>query len=107
MNSIHDCGGMEGFGPIVQEDDEPVFHHDWEARMFGLHWAIGCLGNWNIDEIRHSIERMGNQHYLETPYYEHWLVCNEILLVEKGIISAEELQARRENIAREMNRSSI
>ena len=36
MNGIHDLGGMHGIGRIVREKDEPVFHADWERRMFGL-----------------------------------------------------------------------
>jgi hypothetical protein len=26
MNGAHDCGGMMGFGPVVPEENEPVFH---------------------------------------------------------------------------------
>ena len=29
-NSIHDMGGMHGFGPVEPEPNEPVFHADWE-----------------------------------------------------------------------------
>ena len=29
MNGIHDLGGMQGFGPIEREENEPVFHADW------------------------------------------------------------------------------
>jgi hypothetical protein len=29
MNGIHDLGGMHGFGPVVREKDEPVFHAEW------------------------------------------------------------------------------
>jgi Nitrile hydratase beta subunit len=36
MNGIHDLGGMQGFGPIEREENEPVFHADWERRMFAL-----------------------------------------------------------------------
>ena len=32
MDGAHDMGGVEGFGPVVPEPDEPVFHADWEAR---------------------------------------------------------------------------
>ena len=31
MNSIHDMGGMHGFGPIVAEEEEPVFRAAWEG----------------------------------------------------------------------------
>ena len=33
MNGIHDLGGMDGFARIVREDNEPVFHSEWEARV--------------------------------------------------------------------------
>ena len=36
MNGIHDMGGMHGFGPIEREENEPVFHHAWEGRVFAM-----------------------------------------------------------------------
>ena len=44
MNSIHDMGGMHGFGPIELEADEPVFHYDWERRVFAMNNALGAIG---------------------------------------------------------------
>ena len=29
MARINDVGGMQGFGPVQQELDEPAFHSDW------------------------------------------------------------------------------
>ena len=48
MDGIHDMGGMHGLGPIDYEADEPVFHHAWEGRMFGI--AEGATGDpaWTI-----------------------------------------------------------
>ena len=36
MDGIHDLGGKEGFGAVVREANEPVFHARWESRVFGL-----------------------------------------------------------------------
>ena len=36
MNGIHDMGGMQCMGPVVREADEPVFHTEWERRVFGI-----------------------------------------------------------------------
>jgi len=58
MNGVHDMGGMHGMGPIVREENEPVFHHDWEGRVLALNLAAGALGEWNIDMSRHARERM-------------------------------------------------
>jgi nitrile hydratase beta subunit len=99
MNGIHDLGGMHGIGPIVREENEPVFHHDWERRMFALFISTFAGGHFNVDEFRHAIERMDPAHYLESSYYEHWLHAVETLLVEKGVISKAELEARVNQLA--------
>ncbi|MGE3772881.1 MAG: hypothetical protein AB7I32_08125 [Gammaproteobacteria bacterium] len=101
MNGVHDLGGLDGMGPIVVERDEPVFHAEWERRVFGMFLPIFATGSFNIDELRHAIERMGAPAYLNTSYYQHWLHAYETLLVEKGVLTAEELAARRAKIAQE------
>jgi nitrile hydratase len=74
MNGIHDLGGLTCFGPVLEEPDEPVFHADWERRVFALTMLSGgALGP--IDAFRHAIERMDPVRYLETTYYEHWLAA--------------------------------
>ena len=94
MNGVHDMGGMDGFGPVVREVDEPVFHAAWEGRLYGI--AGGLLGaglGVNIDEFRHAIERMPPARYLASSYYERWLAALETLLVEHGVATREELRA--------------
>jgi nitrile hydratase len=95
VNGIHDCGGVDGLGRIARESAEPVFHAEWERRVFALLWALGFNGFWNLDEFRHAIERMPAIEYLQTSYYEHWLHAMETLLVEKHIASADDLSAAR------------
>ena len=99
MNSVHDLGGMDGFGAIDAEPNEPVFHEPWEKQVFGLMYACFGAGQFNVDEFRHGIERMGNTEYLQSSYYEHWLAALETLLIEKGVLSREELAARKAEIA--------
>ena len=91
MNGIHDLGGMHGFGPVDPETDEPIFHHEWEKRVFGMFAPTSAAGFYCVDEFRHAIERMAPQEYIGTTYYEHWLHAFETLLVEKGILTADEL----------------
>lgn len=95
MNGVHDLGGMHGFGPVVREPDEPVFHHPWERRVFALTLAAGFLGRWNLDMARHARERMPPAEYLAASYYERWLWGLERLLVEHGLVTPAELEARR------------
>ncbi len=94
MNGVHDLGGMHGFGPVVPEPNEPVFHADWERRTFALALATMGTRRVNADEFRRVIERMPPAAYLATSYYEHWLHAIEALMVEKQIIGRDEIDAR-------------
>jgi nitrile hydratase len=90
MNGVHDMGGMTCYGRVVREDNEPCFHAHWERRVFGMTMlAIGQIET--LDAFRHAIERMDPTHYLSSTYYEHWLAALEMLAVEKGLLSPEEL----------------
>jgi len=87
-------GGMDGFGPIPIEKNEPVFHTDWEKRMYAI--AMSMLGRHfdNVDEFRHALERIPAPNYLDSSYYERWLDAMMTLLVEKKKVTREELVSR-------------
>jgi len=94
MNGVHDLGGMDGFGAVDVEANEPVFHQPWERVVFGLVSAMSVQRLSNTQTFRHAIERMDPAHYLGSSYYEHWLTALATLLVEKGVITRVELDAR-------------
>jgi nitrile hydratase beta subunit-like protein len=87
-------GGMDGFGAVVIEKNEPVFHEEWEKRAFGLFASTFVFAGYTIDEFRHAIEKLEPAHYLESSYYEHWLHAFEETLSKRGIVTREELDAR-------------
>jgi len=89
---IHDMGGMEGFGPVEVEPDEPSFHKPWERRAFGVTTAVFSL--LRAGQFRHAIERMDPAHYLTSSYYEHWVTGGATALVETGHATPEELERR-------------
>jgi nitrile hydratase subunit beta len=91
MNGAHDLGGVHGFGRVQIEADEPVFHAEWERRVFALNLACGFLGRWNIDMGRFAREDTDPLTYLRATYYEQWLRGLRRLLVERGLIGAGEL----------------
>jgi nitrile hydratase len=94
MNGPHDMGGMHGFGPIVREENEPVFHEEWERVVFAMSRATRAREMINIDESRHGIERMPPAEYLASSYYERWLSSLERNLIDKGVITRDELEER-------------
>ena len=91
MNGIHDMGGMHGFGPVVAEMNEPVFHEAWHGRVFALRMACAFHRRWNADMGRYARERMPPVEFLAASYYERGLYALEVLLVENGLLSPEEL----------------
>ncbi|HEX4617743.1 MAG TPA: nitrile hydratase subunit beta [Stellaceae bacterium] len=95
MNGVHDMGGVHGMGPIVREANEPVFHEPWEGRVFALNRATAALGKWNIDAMRHSIERLPAVDYLRMSYYEKWLGGLITRLEESGLVTRAELESGR------------
>ena len=93
MNGGQDLGGAHGFGPVLREIDEPVFHHPWERRAFALTVALGMLGRWNLDMSRYYRENRNPVDYLSSTYYELWLKGVERLAVDRGLLSEEELKS--------------
>lgn len=94
VNGIHDLGGMQGFGRIEREENEPVFHARWEGRVRAMMTAGLRLGLYNLDEFRWAVERMDPARYLAASYYEKWLAAIERLYIEKGVITRKELDDR-------------
>jgi nitrile hydratase subunit beta len=95
MNGIHDMGGVHGFGTVVVEADEPVFHANWERRAFALTLAMAALGRWNIDMSRSAREQRSAADYLSRSYYELWLDGLERLVIATDLAAPEEIAAGR------------
>jgi nitrile hydratase beta subunit len=94
MDGIHDLGGKQGFGPVRYTLNATAFHSRWEVRANALYAHAVRLGIFNMDEYRHAIERMDPRHYLTASYYERTLTSLATLLVEKGVVTREELERR-------------
>jgi nitrile hydratase len=92
VDGVHDLGGIQGFGAVEVEANEPVFHAEWERRAFRVSVA-GGLGGYGRG-LRHAIERMDPVWYLSSPYYEHWVTGFATGMVEAGAIDKAELDAR-------------
>jgi nitrile hydratase len=102
MNGVHDMGGMHGFGPVAREQTEPLFHAEWEERVFGINLLIPERV-FTVDAARHGIELMAPAEYLRAPYYARWLASAESNLIAQGVLTAEDLDARTEALRRQPN----
>ncbi|UUV07189.1 nitrile hydratase subunit beta [Ruegeria sp. YS9] len=93
MTRVHDMGGRFGDGPINPEaEDAPFFAEDWHARALAVTLASGFLGQWNIDISRHARERLSPKDYSRFSYYEKWISGLADLLVERGVLSLDDLR---------------
>jgi nitrile hydratase subunit beta len=93
MEGGQDMGGVAWSGPVQPEPDEPVFHAEWERRAFALTLAMGMPGGWNIDMSRFAREDRPPAEYLRKSYYQIWLAGLERLMLERGLITSDEIDA--------------
>lgn len=91
MDGAQDMGGVKGFGPVQPEPNEPVFHAEWERRAFALTLAMARPGGWNIDMSRYARENRPHADYLSKSYYQLWLAGLERLMIERDLVSADEI----------------
>src|SRR3954464_15608902 len=92
MDGGHDMGGVWS-GTVQPEPDEPPFHAEWERRAFALTLAMAMPGGWNIDMSRFAREDRPPQEYLGMSYYQIWLAGLERLMLERSLISSDEVAA--------------
>ena len=93
MDGIHDMGGMDGFGKVEPELNEPMFHEEWESRVLAMVRAMGAAGAFNIDTSRFYRETLPPHVYLSSSYYKKWFLGLEEMLIEKGYLTREEVAA--------------
>jgi len=84
-----DLGGRERPGAIVPEPEDERFHAAWERDAFALTLAMGASGAWNLDMSRAAREQLPA--YDGLSYYEVWFQALQQLLVEHGILTADEI----------------
>jgi nitrile hydratase len=86
-------GGMQGFGPVVAGPNEPVFHAEWEKRVFALTFAMSISARWNIDLMRFVRENRHPAEYLSMSYYQIWFTGLEAMLKERALVTEDEIVA--------------
>ncbi len=88
-----------------QPSEEPIDRSehgmsDWERLTNALVGVLRHRGVINVDELRRGIEAMAADEYEACGYYERWSASLETLLVEKGLLTAAEIDARAAEVKR-------
>lgn len=87
-------GGLPG-GPVDRSQHDV---EDWERLAAAINSALGAKGLQSTDQHRRAIESLEN--YRDLSYYERWVAATEKLLVEKSILSSEEIDEKTAEIER-------
>jgi hypothetical protein len=95
----HDMGG-EPAGKV-----EPTEHDyaEWERRVDALMVLLSGLKGpklMTVDELRKNIEALGPQVYDNTTYYERWVTSITQTMIQRGVITTDELGRKMEQIQR-------
>ncbi len=94
MGGVHDMGGSPG-GPIDRGQHEV---EDWERLADAINAALGGKGLQTTDQHRRALESL--EEYRDLSYYERWVAATEKLLVEKSILTGDEIDERAAEIER-------
>ena len=87
----HDVGGLPGAGEINQTEHQLS---DWEVLADAVNQALGVRGIKRTDELRRAREEMDSAAYHDLSYYERWIVSMEAILIEKKILTKDEIDKK-------------
>jgi hypothetical protein len=84
-------GGRPTDAPLNLEEHTLA---DWEVLADALSVALGARGIRTTDEHRRAMENLPAEEYLALSYYERWVRGTEELLIEKGILTRDEIDRK-------------
>lgn len=89
MRAYHDIGGLSGSRVSATEHQ----HEFWEKRVDALAKVLQAPAHKLLtpDELRRHIESLGREAYETMSYYERWMAAIGRALLERGVITVDEL----------------
>jgi hypothetical protein len=90
MRGPHDIGGLPA-GPVDPHAHDPTF---WEKQIDGMRAVVGAKGIYRTDENRRWVESLGEDAYERLTYYERWTAALMRALIDKGVLTQDEIDAR-------------
>jgi len=92
----HDMGGLPA-GPVERTEHDYAF---WEKRVDAMNVLLASKGHLRVDEMRKNIEALPPDAYERMTYYERWMSAIANTLLQRGVLTADELGRKMEEIAR-------
>lgn len=95
MPGVHDMGGSPGRS--IDKSQHEV--QDWERLADAVTIVLDKKGVKTTDEHRRAQESLNPELYRNLGYYERWTAATEMLLIEKGVLTREEIDAKAAELA--------
>ena len=94
--SYHDMGGLPAGKVERSEHDYP----QWERRVDAMVQLLRMGKRITVDELRKNIEQLPPEAYDKLSYYEKWISSLTQTLLQRGMITTEELGRKMEEVER-------
>jgi nitrile hydratase accessory protein len=91
---------MDGTLAYPRRNGEPIFEAPWQSRAFGMVVSLHTAGEYPWNDFKDRlIGAISTGRAPDVPddasdYYHHWVAAFSRLLLEKGILSEDELDDR-------------
>ena len=100
----HDMGGLPA-GPVERAEHD---YADWERRVDALMILLSAIHGgtklMTVDELRKNVEAIAPEAYDRMSYYERWVTSITQTMIQRGVITTEELGRKMQEVeAREGN----
>jgi hypothetical protein len=96
MRHVHDRGGWPDAGPVERAEHD---YSMWEKRTDAMLRILTRDRHIiRVDELRRAIESIPPMDYETMSYYERWITAIETLIIEKGLLTREDIDRRVETL---------
>jgi hypothetical protein len=100
----HDMGGMPAGKVECTEHDYVEWERRVDALMMLLSGIRGGTKRMTVDELRKNIEALPPDAYERMSYYERWVTSITQTMIQRGLITTEELGRKMQEVqGRERN----
>ena len=94
----HDMGGMPA-GKVERSEHDYV---EWERRVDALMVLLsgihGGQKRMTVDELRKNVEALPPEAYEKMSYYERWVTSITQTMIQRGVITTEELGRKMQEV---------
>jgi nitrile hydratase beta subunit len=93
MSSLHNLGGMQGFGAVWTVPEGTAFYTDAERRVFRLMMGLMAGGWCDTDGFRAEVEGLPVRTYARECFPMNYFLGMEKQLQERGLLQPGDLEA--------------